>query len=204
MGTLSKEEISAKRKAYYQANKEHIRAYTKEWASKPKNKEKKHARDKSRYASGIKRTTPYGELTTEQKERLCATKQKHYYAHHEQIREYRKELEKQPKHREKKYARNKVYRQTEKGKEANRRISTIMDQKKRVAKENMTDFDKFVLYEAASLRTERNKLTSFKWHIDHILPISKGGTNHYANIQLVPARWNLKKGNRTTERFIGV
>lgn len=34
------------------------------------------------------------------------------------------------------------------------------------------------------------------WHIDHIKPISKGGTNHYTNLQ--PLWWydNLSKGDK--------
>lgn len=33
-------------------------------------------------------------------------------------------------------------------------------------------------------------------HIDHIKPLSKGGTNGRKNLRVVSARTNLKKGNR--------
>ncbi len=34
------------------------------------------------------------------------------------------------------------------------------------------------------------------WHIDHIVPLSKGGTNHYTNLQPLWAKDNLAKGNK--------
>ena len=34
----------------------------------------------------------------------------------------------------------------------------------------------------------------YGWHIDHIIPLSKGGTNHYTNLQPLWAKDNLNKG----------
>jgi hypothetical protein len=36
------------------------------------------------------------------------------------------------------------------------------------------------------------------WHMDHIIPLSKGGINHYTNLQPLWAVDNLKKGNKIT------
>ena len=41
------------------------------------------------------------------------------------------------------------------------------------------------------------------WHLDHIIPLSKGGTNHYTNIQPLWAKDNLAKGNRTVPVMSG-
>lgn len=54
-------------------------------------------------------------------------------------------------------------------------------------------YDLFVLQEARQLTRQRNELTGVKWHIDHIIPISKGGTHEHTNIQVVPAKWNHSK-----------
>jgi len=42
----------------------------------------------------------------------------------------------------------------------------------------------------------------FKWHVDHIVPLSKGGRHCLTNLQVVPEYWNLSKGNRNTDLFI--
>jgi len=34
-------------------------------------------------------------------------------------------------------------------------------------------------------------------HVDHIKPLSKGGTNGRKNLRVVKAKTNLSKGNRT-------
>jgi len=31
------------------------------------------------------------------------------------------------------------------------------------------------------------------WHVDHTVPLSLGGKHHPSNLQVVPAKWNLKK-----------
>jgi hypothetical protein len=73
--------------------------------------------------------------------------------------------------------------------------------KKRVLDKTMTDFDKFVHKEAYLLKQMRRKLLGTEWHIDHTVPISRGGTNEYINIEVVPAKWNLDKSNKHSERF---
>ena len=35
-----------------------------------------------------------------------------------------------------------------------------------------------------------------RWHVDHVVPVSKGGTNEEANLQLLCEACNMKKGNR--------
>ena len=59
-----------------------------------------------------------------------------------------------------------------------------------------TEFQKFVAQEMYDLAQIRKKQTGFDWHVDHIEPLSKGGKHAINNLQVVPALWNLSKGNR--------
>lgn len=43
-----------------------------------------------------------------------------------------------------------------------------------------------------------------KWHIDHVVPLSKGGVHSYANVQLAHARCNLSKNGRFQTGQIGL
>ena len=63
-----------------------------------------------------------------------------------------------------------------------------------------TDFDKFVLEESWLLAREREAIIGGVWHVDHIIPVKHRkacGLNAAINLQVVPAEWNLSKGNRS-------
>ena len=41
---------------------------------------------------------------------------------------------------------------------------------------------------------------SGRFHVDHIKPLSKGGTNALSNLQVLPAKVNMQKGNKINFR----
>ena len=65
----------------------------------------------------------------------------------------------------------------------------------------LDELDAFVLQEAVSLARLRGKTCSGDWHIDHIIPVSRGGKSSYDNIQVVPALWNRSKSNHHSKRY---
>jgi pyruvate/2-oxoglutarate dehydrogenase complex dihydrolipoamide acyltransferase (E2) component len=75
--------------------------------------------------------------------------------------------------------------------------------KKRAADSAMSVFDKFVLAEAVHLCKLRANALGGEWHVDHVVPISLGGTSEASNIQVVPGLWNRKKSNKHSDRFFG-
>lgn len=72
---------------------------------------------------------------------------------------------------------------------------------RRSSEKTLDELSRFVLDEAVLLRKMRETATGIKWHVDHIIPVSKGGTSHYCNIQVVPALWNRMKSNTNTNAF---
>jgi hypothetical protein len=72
---------------------------------------------------------------------------------------------------------------------------------RRVGETALSELDAFVLHEAVALARLRNKGCFGKWHVDHILPVSRGGTSAYDNLQVVPAFWNQSKSNRHNGKF---
>lgn len=45
------------------------------------------------------------------------------------------------------------------------------------------------------------RLKWLHYHIDHIVPIKRGGTNHKDNIQILCARCNVKKGAQDPKEY---
>ena len=61
------------------------------------------------------------------------------------------------------------------------------------------ELTEFVFLEAYDLCKQREHLTGFKWHIDHIIPLNGqkvSGLHVWNNLQVIPASVNLSKGNR--------
>tara|TARA_R110000823_G_C15639885_1_gene469686 strand:+ start:60 stop:596 length:537 start_codon:yes stop_codon:yes gene_type:complete len=68
----------------------------------------------------------------------------------------------------------------------------------------MSELDEFVITEAAILAQLREDATGVKWHVDHTVPIHHKeacGLHCYSNIQVVPAAWNVRKGNRNMASY---
>jgi hypothetical protein len=72
---------------------------------------------------------------------------------------------------------------------------------KRVFEQNLSEIDGLVVIEAVDLAKRRKELTGYDWHVDHIIPVSKGGLTAADNLQVVPAKWNRSKSNKHTQRF---
>ena len=56
-----------------------------------------------------------------------------------------------------------------------------------------------LLYRVASILS---KICKLPYHIDHVIPLSKGGTHTLDNLQIVTSAFNLKKGNRNNDKYI--
>ena len=58
-----------------------------------------------------------------------------------------------------------------------------------------------VFYDAAK---RVGKCIGVKFHVDHIVPLSLGGSHHQNNLQWVPCMWNLSKHNRESGKIFSL
>ena len=80
--------------------------------------------------------------------------------------------------------------------------SSIRRARKLKVNDIKTADDRWLLQEIYKLAQLRTKVTEFNWHVDHTIPITKGGRHCLTNLQVVPASWNLSKGNRHERKFV--
>ena len=98
-----------------------------------------------------------------------------------------------------KYKENgKKWRNTEKGK----RLCYLRNVRRK-SRSHVFSKDLEVLIQQFYLYRDRlrSKL-GIEFHVDHIVPLAKGGLHHPLNLQVVPAKWNCSKGDRHTERWL--
>lgn len=62
---------------------------------------------------------------------------------------------------------------------------------------NMTsELDDFILRECVALASMRGEFIKTKWHIDHMVPLARGGIHEGLNLQVIPASINILKKDR--------
>ena len=197
---MTKEQQAAYGKQYQAANKEAIREYKKKYYQANKEailEEHKKYNDKNKEVIGACNKKYY----QAHKEAILASQKKHYEANKEAVLERQKKYNADNK--EHIAARKKKYYQDNRA--AHDRRSAA--RRALVANYQMTDHDKFALEEAFILARLREALMGGIWHVDHIVPVKHPdacGLNSAANLQVVPAVWNLSKGNRSMALWNGV
>ena len=85
----------------------------------------------------------------------------------------------------------------------NTAYATAAQAARRTKTKELDAFGFWFLQEAVALSRQREEMVGGKWHVDHIVPISKGGDSRPENLQVVPAIWNRRKSNVHAERFFG-
>jgi hypothetical protein len=131
------------------------------------------------------------------KERVLAKNKKYAQDNREKNNQYKADWKKR--NREQHLAQGKEYKKANKDKysayEAKRRALKFR------ATIRLTELDKFVISEMYNLAQLRTEQTGFQWHVDHIVPLTKGGLHKPTNLQVVPGSWNESKGNRNCDVY---
>jgi hypothetical protein len=94
------------------------------------------------------------------------------------------------------------YKKSDKGKAKNNVYLSQRRVKERGFFSKMTQDEKLLLKRFYEWRVRVQKKLGIKFNVDHIIPLSVGGTHHPSNLQVVPAKWNQSKHNRNTDRWL--
>lgn len=58
------------------------------------------------------------------------------------------------------------------------------------------EFDEFVIEEARAACARRERMTGYRWQVDHMIPLRRGGLHAWHNIQVIPEWLNSWKQDR--------
>jgi hypothetical protein len=156
-----------------------------------RNREKNKAAGKARYHA---KTIEYKKYKEDHKERIKKQKRDYRKAHPEQTKKNKRDSNK----RHPKSSQARVKRYNEKHPEIARLRTRISQMRRRVKMGNFERSDLMAMYEDQEHRCAYCGITLY-WsipndiHVDHIKPVTKGGTNDIDNLALTCADCNLSK-----------
>jgi 5-methylcytosine-specific restriction endonuclease McrA len=73
--------------------------------------------------------------------------------------------------------------------------------KRRDAAKSLTDVQKKINRQFFLMSRRLKQCLNINWHVDHIIPISRGGLHVPSNLMVMPAKLNLRKSARTDLDF---
>ena len=115
-------------------------------------------------------------------------------SHKEEKKAYDKSYNTDPLNKVKRYKSGKAYRKKNPSRTA--AIQAAYRASKRSQTPELTDEEKLQIIEIYKEAVALRKTTGDDYHVDHIIPISKGGLHHPLNLQIITAFENLSKGNK--------
>jgi len=97
---------------------------------------------------------------------------------------------------------SRLYKKTNKGKATRRAYKAKSRAVKKEASVKLNKKEKTLIKYYYEWSTRLQNKLGIDFHVDHIVPLAKGGLHHPLNLQVVPAKWNCSKGDRHTERWL--
>ena len=93
---------------------------------------------------------------------------------------------------------SKAYDKTEAGRAVNARSTSAYRARKLAGEVRLTEEEKRSIAFLHRLRTHMSRMTGELYHVDHVVPLARGGIHHPLNLRVIPAKANIGKGARLT------
>jgi len=104
--------------------------------------------------------------------------------------------------RKKNLENQKKFYKTNKGKANSQKQDAKRRARKKKASTKLTFAEEQLIRQYYNHSVRLKSKLGIEFHVDHIVPLSLGGLHHPSNLQVVPARWNMRKHNTNTNLWL--